>query len=373
LLLGAGICIVALHPPLAVKSIQRDRISTIVVVGHGSSGRRQLLRSVFQQSAWLPSREDRSLTTVLELRPSSHPQPPQLRFSAGDWNGSGDSAAALWVEAWGAQWRDAPPGSALERWVEACVAAFQDFSTLSTPSSYVPRHASLRVHVRVYNPALPVVRLVLPPAYFATGTLAGQRTLQEIKAVVAAEAAADATAHFLWAFPAPTDPANSSVRQDIIAACGVAERTTGVMTKCDLVRSEFDTPPGAFIAKKLDVLRKDEPPLGGGWIAMANACSVKEAMVAWKAAGSPEGQRERFERENMRARERATFERILHHPHVSDDQRAVIAPAGVFGERALRVHLQHMVFDRHAEAAGNPPEVSGSSASADPEVQSWAA
>ena len=43
------------------------------------------------------------------------------------------------------------------------------------------------------------------------------------------------------------------------------------------MRGEFDAAANAVIAAKLRTLRADEPALGGGWIAMANACSLKEA------------------------------------------------------------------------------------------------
>jgi len=205
------------------------------------------------------------------------------------------------------------------------------------------RDVGVRLHVRIFRPNGPNVRIVLPPAYNVSDT----RTLN---ANIAAVKVAPRDAQIFWAFPAPTDPANSSVRQDIIAACGVAERTTGVMTKCDIVRAEFDTTAATVISRKLEALRTDRPQLGGGWIAVANACSMKEATVAWEAAGKPEGELWRFKRENTLAREKATFARI----HREAERAAVVNGDGVHlansGSRAMQHHVQFVI---HRHAAGN--------------------
>jgi len=309
-----------------------------VVVGHAGSGRRALLRTVFPEACWPSRRDHRSITVEVELIPEDAPRCAQARFSVGSGQG-GSPRAATWVEVWGPDWCDTPVanGDALQEWIDLCINQWHD------KSSSVE---ALRMHVRLYGPALPPVRLVLPPPYFADGTATGERTLDEIRAVVRAEADAHPTSRFLWAFPAPTDPANSSVRQDIIAACGVAERTTGVMTKCDLVKGEFDTSPASIIATKMRTLQADEPALGGGWITMANACSVKEATAAWQAAGSPEGELDRFKRANTLARERTTFDRFVSVASAIDvEERLLIAPDGVYGAAGLHGHIQHYVFD----------------------------
>uniref|UniRef100_A0A7S1LQ40 Uncharacterized protein n=1 Tax=Neobodo designis TaxID=312471 RepID=A0A7S1LQ40_NEODS len=143
------------------------------------------------------------------------------------------------------------------------------------------------------------------------------------------------------------------------------------MTKCDLVKANHGKAPGIVIAERLRALQSAHPLLGRGWIAMANACSAKEATAAWETAGRPEGELDRFKRENMLAREKAAFDTILGDAAVSEDHRALIAPFGVCGEAALRVHLQHVVFDRHAAAeVAAALEVSGPAVHADPTTQS---
>eukprot|EP00672_Neobodo_designis_P006049 CAMPEP_0174866938 /NCGR_PEP_ID=MMETSP1114-20130205/63013_1 /TAXON_ID=312471 /ORGANISM="Neobodo designis, Strain CCAP 1951/1" /LENGTH=193 /DNA_ID=CAMNT_0016102111 /DNA_START=1 /DNA_END=580 /DNA_ORIENTATION=- len=126
------------------------------------------------------------------------------------------------------------------------------------------------------------------------------------------------------------------------------------MTKCDLVKADHGKAPGIIIAERLRALQSAPPRLGGGWIAMANACSAKEATAAWEAAGRPEGELGRLKRDNMLAHENESFDRILGHAEVSEDHRALIAPSGVWGATALQAHLQHRVFDRRAAAKAVP-------------------
>jgi len=120
------------------------------------------------------------------------------------------------------------------------------------------------------------------------------------------------------------------------------------MTKCDLVKADQGTSPAMLIANKLHALRQTGPTLGGGWIAVANACSTTAAKAEWEAAGKPTRELACFLYRHTLTRESTTFEALLERAENTTRER--IAPGRRFGHVALKDSLAARYWAPAAQA-----------------------